>query len=236
MRVFELGDELRLGLEPLDEVDPVRELGTDHLDRHLTPDRRLVGAVHEAVRTLAEAFAEFVSADRPAETLSFERRRRPLRAEWRELRRHPGELHLRNLDATETLVVGCADRPGRRRRGIGQHSPEQDLPAVAGRHDAVDLVHRRAEVVVAALGCRAVVDRHPNAKRTARRPGLACQPDLRSGCSAGRIAEVSEDGEHAVAGALEHMPGVLLHRLVDDPVVLRQRLLHRLGIGVPHRC
>ena len=44
VRVLEPGDELGLGLEPADERRVVGELGRDHLDRHLAPDDRLVGA------------------------------------------------------------------------------------------------------------------------------------------------------------------------------------------------
>ena len=37
--MLELGDELRLRLEPADERRLVDELGADRLDRDLTPDR-----------------------------------------------------------------------------------------------------------------------------------------------------------------------------------------------------
>ncbi len=64
VRVFEPGDELGLGLEPADERRVVGELGRDHLDRHLAPDDRLVGAIDGAERAATELLAQLVAAHR----------------------------------------------------------------------------------------------------------------------------------------------------------------------------
>ena len=64
VRVLEPGDELGLGLEPADERRVVGELGPDHLDRHLAPDDRLVGAVDRPEGAAPELLAQLVAADR----------------------------------------------------------------------------------------------------------------------------------------------------------------------------
>ena len=67
MRVLELRDESRLRLEPAHERGPVDELGADHLDRDLAPDRRLVGAIHDADVAAPDLLAELVAPHRAAE-------------------------------------------------------------------------------------------------------------------------------------------------------------------------
>ena len=64
VRVLEPGDELGLGLEPADERRVVGELGPDHLDRHLAPDDRLVGAEDRAEGAASELLAQLVAAHR----------------------------------------------------------------------------------------------------------------------------------------------------------------------------
>ncbi len=66
VRVLQPGDELGLGLEPADERRIVGEPGLDHLDRHLTPDDRLVGAEHRAERAPSDLLAQLVAAHRQA--------------------------------------------------------------------------------------------------------------------------------------------------------------------------
>ena len=66
VRVLEPGDELGLGLEPADERRIVGELGLDHLDRHLTPDDRLVGPEHRAERASSDLLAQLVAPHRQA--------------------------------------------------------------------------------------------------------------------------------------------------------------------------
>src|SRR5690606_31702820 len=51
VQVFEAGDEVGLRLEPADELRVVGEIRQDDLNRHLPPNRRLVGAVHSAKTT-----------------------------------------------------------------------------------------------------------------------------------------------------------------------------------------
>ncbi len=58
--MLERRDDLCLGLETTDEGRIVGEIGTDDLDRHLTTDRGLVGAVGRARRTRADLFPQLV--------------------------------------------------------------------------------------------------------------------------------------------------------------------------------
>ena len=66
VRVLQPGDELGLGLEPADERRIVGEPGLDHLDRHLTPDDRLIGAEHRAERPSTDLLAQLVAPHRQA--------------------------------------------------------------------------------------------------------------------------------------------------------------------------
>ena len=60
VRVLELGDQLRLGLEASDEVGVVGVLRSDDLDRDLTTDGGLIGAVCDPARPVADPLAQFV--------------------------------------------------------------------------------------------------------------------------------------------------------------------------------
>ena len=64
VRVLELGDQLRLGLEATDEVGVVGVLRSDDLDRHLTADGGLIGAVRDPAGPVADPLAQFVPTDR----------------------------------------------------------------------------------------------------------------------------------------------------------------------------
>ena len=66
MRVLEAGDDLRLVLEPADEVRVVGELRMHRLDRDLAPDLRLDRAVDDAERALADLLEQPVAAERLA--------------------------------------------------------------------------------------------------------------------------------------------------------------------------
>ena len=59
--VLEPGDELGFGLETADERRVIGELGPNHLDRHLTPDHRLVGAEHRPESAAPHLLAQFVT-------------------------------------------------------------------------------------------------------------------------------------------------------------------------------
>ncbi len=59
VRVFEVGHEVGLGFKPADELWPVGQLGTDHLDGHRTADRRLAATVDHREGSLADAFQPF---------------------------------------------------------------------------------------------------------------------------------------------------------------------------------
>ena len=66
VRVLQARDDLRLALEPPDEVRVVRELRVDRLDRHLPPDLRLDRPVDDAERALADLVEQPVAAERLA--------------------------------------------------------------------------------------------------------------------------------------------------------------------------
>ncbi len=66
VRMLQARDELRLALEPADEVGLVRQLGVDRLDGDLAPDLRLDRAVDDAERALADLLEQPVPAERLA--------------------------------------------------------------------------------------------------------------------------------------------------------------------------
>ncbi len=66
VRVFQPGDELRLGLEPADEVGVVGELGPDDLDGDLPAHRRLHRPMDRSERAFPDALAQLVAANRRA--------------------------------------------------------------------------------------------------------------------------------------------------------------------------
>ena len=66
MRVLQAGHELRLALEPPDEVGLVRELRVDRLDRDLAPDLRLDRPMDHAERALPDLLEQPVAAERLA--------------------------------------------------------------------------------------------------------------------------------------------------------------------------
>ena len=66
VRVLQAGDDLRLGLEPADELGIVRETRGDRLDRDVTTDHRLDRPIHGAERSLADLLEQPVAAQRLA--------------------------------------------------------------------------------------------------------------------------------------------------------------------------
>ena len=62
--MFEAGDQMGFGLEAAHELGPVGQFGPDHLDRHVTPDRRLGAPVDDSERSLAELFTQAVAPQR----------------------------------------------------------------------------------------------------------------------------------------------------------------------------
>ncbi len=87
MRVFEPGDQLRFGLESTNEVGVVGQLRSNHLDRRLTTDSGLIGAVDGSRATFADLAAQLVSTHGEAR-LGPEVGRRPVAGVSR-VTRHP---------------------------------------------------------------------------------------------------------------------------------------------------
>ena len=71
--MFEPGNELRLGLEPLDELRLFGELGADHLDRDLTIGAGLGRREHPPERALTEHLVDGVAAQRPGPSSTWRR-------------------------------------------------------------------------------------------------------------------------------------------------------------------
>ena len=61
--MLEASDDLRLVVEPTDEVRMVRELGMHRLDRDLAADLRLDRAIDDAERALAHLLEQPVAAE-----------------------------------------------------------------------------------------------------------------------------------------------------------------------------
>ena len=66
MRVLETGDDLRLGLEPADELGVVGEMRVDRLDRDVTTDHGLDRPMHGTEGPLADLLEQPVAAQRLA--------------------------------------------------------------------------------------------------------------------------------------------------------------------------
>ena len=60
VRVVELGERLRLSLEPLDEALVLEQLRRQRFQRDLTSERLLHGSVHDRHAASAEAFDDLV--------------------------------------------------------------------------------------------------------------------------------------------------------------------------------
>ena len=83
--MLELGDQLRLGLEPAHERGLVDQLWTDDLDRDLAPDRGLVRAIDDTEVAAADLLAELVAAHRAAERAGRDRGGQAVDPEGREV-------------------------------------------------------------------------------------------------------------------------------------------------------
>ena len=153
--MLEPGDELRLGLEPADELGVVGELGPDHLDRHLPADRRLVGAVDDAEATAACPFAQLEATDGSGKARQC--RRNPVGTQRGKLAVDPGRHELEDrLAAGEASDAVLPERlhlpPGTarcRQRVVGVVG-QKDLATVGGRQQAGAAVDRRTEIVAVA--------------------------------------------------------------------------------------
>ena len=167
--MLELGDLLRLRLESANERWLVDELRPDGLDRHLTPDRGLVGAVDDAEVAAADLLAELVPAHRAAERTGQDGRRQAVDSQGREVGREAVDEELEDvLRASDALEPELAQRlrlpaaAGRRERRVRLRR-EQHLAAVRGGEHPAGPVEHRAEVVRATRLHLADVDRHPHA-------------------------------------------------------------------------
>ena len=109
----------------------------------------------------------------------------------------------------------------------------QDLPPMAGSHQARRSIHRRSEVVTVALIRRPRMDSHPHRDTNRLRPHLARQRTLRGDRRFERILRPRERGIEPVARRSEHIPAALGDRGSHDHVMTRQCHSHLLGEVLP---
>ena len=239
VRMLELGDESRLRLEPAHERGLVDQLGADHLDRDLAPDRRLVRAIDDADVAAADLLAELVAPHRAAERADRDGRRHAVDPERREVRGEPVEQELEDvLRAADALEPELAERlrlpaaSRRRQRGV-RVGGEQHLPAVRSGEHPAGAVHHRTEVVPAARLDLPDVDRHADAQRLQPAPVGRGEQALDLAGGGDRRADVGEREVDAVADALHDPSSRRLDRAEHDPVVLGDRGAHGLRLHFP---
>jgi hypothetical protein len=239
VRVLELGDETRFGLEAAHEGRLVDELGSDDLDRHFAPDRGLVGAEDDAEVAPADLFAQLVASNGAAERDSRQRRRQPVDPKQREVRGEPVEEELEDVygaaDALEPILPERLGLPARltcceRSVRVGG---EEHLPAMARGEDSPGPVEHGAEVVAVAALDLSHVDRHPHEQRSGlgQVDGRQLALDLlggRDGC-----ADVGEDRVDPVADAFDDASSRALEGRPHDPVVPLDGGPHVLGLQLP---
>src|SRR5581483_3151952 len=157
------------------------------------------------------------------------RRRRPARAEPRELVRQPlaDELEdrLRAVEAGDAGLPELAHAQGGRQLVLDERSGrarEQDLPAVAEVADPRGLVHREADIALAVHGRLARVQPHPDADGAAVRPRMRRERSLRRrGAGDGR-ARAAKDEEEGVALSVDLDALVLGEGRPEERVVLAE--------------
>ncbi len=239
VRMLELCDQLRLGLEPADERRLVDELGPDDLDRHLAPDRGLVGAVHDTEVAPPDLLAKLVSAHRAAERAGPDRRGQAVDPKGREVGGQALEQELEDvLRAAEALEPELAQRlrlpaAARRRQCRVRVPREQHLAAVRGREHPAGPIEHRPEVVLAAGLHLADVDRHPHAQRLDLAPEDASEVALDLACGGDRSTRVREDEADAIADTLHEPASGRLGGAQHDPVVLRDGGAHGVRVQLP---
>ena len=118
--MFQPGDELGFGFEAADEVGLVGVLGADDLERHLTLDQRLGGAIHNPHAALTDAFAQGIAANGPA-----------------------GEVFQADLLGARRGVTGSGARSARPRRTKSARS-SCGMPSAMARRSAIWREGRRS--------------------------------------------------------------------------------------------
>ena len=102
------------------------------------------------------------------------------------------------------------------------------------RHHPRRTIHVGAEPVPVALGGLTRVQRPSG---PAARRSRATSPRTARACAATAAPTpswaVRNVGQHAVAGALHHLPAVTLDRVAHQLVVMGQRVAHRVGMLLP---
>ena len=106
---------------------------------------------------------------------------------------------------------------------------EQRLSAMARGHHALRARQRQRRVVFGAARLdRSRVQSHPHAHRADVAPALLVQRALRVQRGSERVAGILERRAEAVALNLEHVTTMRADRVLQQRVVARQRVLHRL--------
>ena len=222
--MLELGDQLRLRLEPAHERRLVDQLGADDLDRHLAPDRGLVRAIDDAEVAAADLLAELVASHRAAERA---RRDGGGRRSIRRGGKSEGSPSSRSwktccglpmpLNRNSPSAFACQP-PLRRRQRRVRVRREEHLAAVRGGEHPAGAIEHRAEVVSCAGLDLADVDRHPHVQRLQLAPvgrgelaldlarGGDRRPDVREG-EVDAVADTLHDASSGRLGGAEHDAG-----------------------------
>jgi hypothetical protein len=105
---------------------------------------------------------------------------------------------------------------------IGGSAREEHLAAVTGVSDSRGLVHREADVAVAAEARLAGVDAHPHPHRDSLRPVVTGERKLPSARCGGGRSRAAEDGEERVPLGLDLDAAGLCEGSAHEPVVRAQ--------------
>ena len=116
---------------------------------------------------------------------------------------------------------------------LPDHTGAQDLAAVRNRHHPRRPVHVGPEPVAVALGGLAGVQRPSGPATPAVGPLRRAQRALRGHRRAHTVMRGPERRQCAVTRALHDLPAMTLDRVAHEPVVMRQRGTHRVGMLLP---
>ncbi len=223
-----------------DERRVVRDRLRQHLHGHLSPDRRLIGPIHDPESARTDSFTEFVATDRVAEGTAVGVGASSVESQIGKLGRqvfgNQLEHALRRADPLESILAKVARLDTcKTGESLVRHRRQDDLTAVSRRLNSGSTVHRYPEVVGVPDFHVAGVDSHPHVQRTHHTPIERHELSLGVLRRANRVLHRGEDRDHTVAGVFGDGPGVAFDGVGDDRVVACQRHPHPLGLGLPQR-
>ncbi len=232
--VVQLGHQPGLTLESPHEGGIVGQLGADHLDRHLSADRTLIGAIHHPEAPGADALAQLVTA----EGVAYGDRGRSGGGGSTQL----GELGGDALCGELIYPFGpgaqriLAKIDGGGRRSIGEccacGGAHEDLSRVGHGDERLDAGCRIDEAVAVGYSFPGYVDRQHCQGMRVPQPQIALQRDGQLG---GR-SRIRESGEHQVAVPPHNAAAMTLETCRQRPVILDQSPFRRFAIRVPRLC